>query len=115
MTDDQKKAVTEWLGECYFEGYGKCPHCGHYCSGSTVFCNPPIKNRTFTADSDFFACFNRLVELGEWGNFISWAFHNQQCNHVDFDIWYHGKNPDGTWRLCTLTAEWRRKEESNER
>ncbi len=23
-----------------------CPHCGHYCTGKTAFCNPPIKSTT---------------------------------------------------------------------
>jgi len=23
-----------------------CPHCGHYCTGKSAFCNPPIKSAT---------------------------------------------------------------------
>ena len=47
MTETQRKFLTEYLGECWHKD-DVCPHCGYYCTGKSVYCCPPIPNRTFT-------------------------------------------------------------------
>lgn len=125
MTEEQKKAVTKWLGECWheevpvtFENYGS----GHICSCGQAQFNPYMleyhierNNRTFTEPADFFAVFDRLVEKGLYVDFDEWCFqqwtdqrpfNDMSRNLAEFTIWLLSKNPDGTYRLCSLVAEW---------
>jgi hypothetical protein len=72
-------------------------------------------NRTFKADSDFFAVFDKLHELGEWIEFYHFTWQrwyeipNQES--IKFHPWAHtqwllSKTDSGHWRLCELAVEY---------
>ena len=102
--------ITEWLGECWHEGFSfLCTKCG---------ADEPL-NRTFTTPDDFFACFNRLVALGRWDEFSLFAMQNWYGDaHVEYDKdtrkefipWLNSRTESGHFRLCTLIAEWLKEE-----
>ena len=120
MTDDDKKRLTEWLGECWHEGMEVKP-----CSVGSMRtpcskCGKNKYNRTFTTPYDFFACFNRLVELGEWLKFFAFAHeivNTDECNAWSWDMdepehwaelsqWLLSRTESGHYRLCVLVSEW---------
>ena len=110
MTDDDKKRLTEWLGECWHPPLwpldnGYCPVCGK----GAIW-------RDFTTWDDFGACFNRLVELGEWEGFCRWLVISDECgtlvfrdhylfNHREIK-WLLSRTESGHYRLCVLVGEW---------
>jgi hypothetical protein len=100
MTNEQKKLLTEWLGEPWPSD--KAPL--HKC----------IMRRTFAAPDDFFAVFDKLVEKGEWGRFyylaeIEWARTDETPIAgftATFNKWLNSRTESGGFRLCQLVAEW---------
>ena len=109
MTDDDRKMLTEYLGECW--------HKHIVDSDSPIDCScgsPGIHdNRTFTTWGDLGALVCKMVERGDWGIF---------ANHVAKEEWnaYEYSNPEWlrcdftSWlitdpaRTCNLIAEWLR-------
>jgi hypothetical protein len=111
MTQDDCKLITEkLLGEEWNEIAGK-----YY----------KMSNRTFQDPQDFFACFEKLVERGEWGNFITYADHyyghtEEGVEWIDtyrddscppsfaevFTEYLNSRTESGHFRLCYLVAEW---------
>ena len=96
MTDDDKKRLTEWLGERYSKGLVGYPykHEGIICS-----------NRTFTTPDDMMEVFHKLVEIDKWANF---KWHENTVRQWDLDetnlvysdwLFY---NPT---RFCQLAAD----------
>jgi hypothetical protein len=67
-------------------------------------------NRTFQDPQDFFACFNRLVELGKWIPFENMAFVEWDVTtrspYQQFTEWLLSRTESGHMRLCVLCAEW---------
>ena len=74
MTDEQRKALTLYLGECWHEAEKRyvnlggmntevpmwiCKHCG---DGSTSSDISWAKHRTFTTDADMMALFRKMVD-----------------------------------------------------
>jgi hypothetical protein len=119
LTEQDCKLITEkLLGECWHEKGNKawidmfggppteeCKHCQH----------KGIENRTFTDPQDFFACFNSLVEKGEWNEFDEWAYmkwdqlkpFNDLSRHLgEHSQWLLSRTESGHFRLCCLVAEW---------
>ena len=97
MTEEDCKRVAKWLGKC-----NECKEL--FCSlvGECIY--------TFTDPADFFACFDRLVEKGEWDEFRKLAlhkyFHHPDGNGVvDILEWLLSKTPTGHYRLCALLSE----------
>lgn len=95
MTEEDCKRVTGWLGPEYVTGYmGKIGR--------------------FTTPDDYFACFDRLVELGEWDEFYTYFWElwesgiNRMVDYHDVFEWLNSKTPTGYMRLCWLVAEWRK-------
>jgi hypothetical protein len=72
-----------------------------------------MSNRTFTDPQDFFACFEKLVELGEWEKF-KWFFiekFKEQLLDIRTSMlcpyqWLNSRTESGHYRLCVLCAEW---------
>jgi hypothetical protein len=98
MNESDKKLVTEWLGEKRFEWKDEM-------STDEVVAMVTATRRTFTEDSDFFACFNRLVELGEWTKFEWWSIQRQPIGSVSYIQWLLSRTESGHYRLCVLCAE----------
>ena len=121
MNEEDRKRLTEWLGECWHEAmlYQKIPHRVNFLT--EVHCKCGAKygtpNRTFTDPDDFFACFERLVELGKWVEFDEWAymkwdslkpFNDLSRNLGEHSKWLLSKTDSGHMRLCVLVAEARK-------
>jgi hypothetical protein len=107
MTNEQKKLLTEWLGEPWPSD--KAPL--HKC----------IMRRTFAAPDDFFAVFDKLVEKGEWGRFYYWAeiewaetdYTPISGFSATFNKWLNSCTESGHYRLCQLTANYLKEKEKN--
>jgi hypothetical protein len=107
LTYEQKKALTEMMGECYWnlddlDDEGICKKCGTCVEGH----HP---NRTFTTDADMVDLFRWLVRRGKWNEFEEYAY-DRFSNEIDnsgFDT--------ATWlfydpsRFCWLVNEAREK------
>jgi hypothetical protein len=76
-----------------------------------------------TSPADFFACFNRLVELGEWEEFSQYAFDlffkeyagEKTCGCFQYNQWLLSRTESGHYRLCVLVAEWLKQTEGGSR
>lgn len=113
LTDDDRKLLTEFLGECWHDGpifreyipgvehiqfvELECSKChGHY-----------LKNRTFTTWQDTGDLKERLVEMGEWIGFKQFARMNHpECGGEDFIDWLMDQI-----RFPELVAGWLKKRE----
>jgi hypothetical protein len=112
LTQDDCKLITEkLLGEKWhkwIDDKGMCA-CGHYHSPTADLYGgklPSYMNRTFQAPQDFFACFEKLVELGEWDEFEWWSIQRQPIGSVSYIQWLLSRTESGEFRLCQLVAEW---------
>jgi hypothetical protein len=123
MNEEQKKRLTNWLGECWHERGDKARFNPWQLTETWECknCKKHHTNRTFTEHADFFACFEKLVERGEWKEFHVWARH-QFCkdfvtvfsrNEMEsaYNAWLNSRTESGNYRLCVLCAEWLRKGE----
>jgi hypothetical protein len=79
-------------------------------------------NRTFQDPQDFFACFEKLVELGEWNEFDEWAYmkwdqlkpFNDLSRHLgEHSQWLLSRTESGEFQMCQLVSEWL-KEKTND-
>jgi hypothetical protein len=124
MEENDKKRLTEWLGLCWHDyawvgkdGVGWRCKCGH----ETYLPDTFQQNRTFADPQDFFACFEKLVELGKLPKFgmYLWKFGLARFS-TDSWITWTGSPPaqcflhedvlsrteSGHFRLCVLCVEW---------
>ena len=91
MTEEQRKALTEYLGECWNE-------------------NSPCKNRTFGIHVDLYAVYSRMVEKKEWKEFWGEA---HKCKYAppygqpEFTAWLFCLNcPDQIPERMKMAAGW---------
>jgi len=116
MTDNQKKMLTEWMGECWHEwnpkvqngetseGQPYCLKCDY--QGTYGF------RRTFDTWADLGACMEKLAEKGEWIDFFDeiytswWATNLTHSPAEDFTSWLFRPKVDGKPHFCKLVAEW---------
>jgi hypothetical protein len=96
MNESDKKRLTKWLDECWHDSWSQCTKCERYY----------VKQRDFTSPADFFACFDKLVELGEWTKFEWWSIQRQPIGSVSYIQWLLSRTESGHYRLCVLVAEW---------
>jgi hypothetical protein len=96
MTQDDCKLITEWLGEYWID------------NTADVRKWLPSPNRTFTTPQDFFACFDKLVELGRWNLFMHYAMLKYDGEYIEYRqmAWLLSRTESGHMRLCVLCAEW---------
>ena len=89
MTEEQRKALTEYLGECW--DADKRP-------------GGDLPNRTFTTDADMMALFRKMVDKGEYDSFylplLSSLWHRK--GDALFSTWLF-YDPE---RFCCLVAQW---------
>jgi hypothetical protein len=112
MNESDCKLITEWLGLCWHDydwvgkdGVGWRCKCGH----ETYLPDTFHHNRTFTDPQDFFACFEKLVELGKWIGFEDFAgveYTNDDSPFIPYTTWLLSRTESGHYRLCVLCAEW---------
>lgn len=93
MNDEDRKQLTEWLGECWLT--------------APDYWKPYEPNRTFTEPDDMMACKDRLAEVGLIEHFdafiyIKWHewFEGDEGQYIYFWEWLI--EPD---RFCQLCAD----------
>jgi hypothetical protein len=114
MNEESKRRLANFLGECWHEWEPaehvtfKCKLCGKWIYEKHAW--ESSNRRTFTAPADFFAVFDRLVELKRWRNFIEWVcLTTEQARKGDgteLMKWLLSKTNTGEYRLCWLVGEW---------
>jgi hypothetical protein len=74
MNEESKRRLANFLGECWHERLEPF-HASTYCKKCNQYFYDwdYVLNRTFTTPDDYFAVFDRLVELGEWEEFYMFA------------------------------------------
>jgi hypothetical protein len=121
MVESDCKLITEkLLGEKW---HISTVHPGTDCTGPLITCScgaegwpEPCQNRTFQDPQDFFACFEKLVELRKWLPFENSAYvvyektENIKINDLRHDPsaftqWLLSRTESGHYRLCVLCAE----------
>jgi hypothetical protein len=116
MNESDKKLITErLLGECWHDAPYNVPKTDivYRCVKCKTAVYPASGFRTFTDPQDFFACFEKLVELGEWEKF-KWFFiekFKEQLLDIRTSMlcpyqWLNSRTESGHYRLCVLCAEW---------
>ena len=98
MTDDDRKALTLYIGECWheFERF--------VCDDSSAFdrckkCKLPMRvciNRTFSTHDDLYAVFSKIALQWEWGKFDTFML-NKWYDQFPFQEW---KMPYIQWLSC---------------
>ena len=114
ITDEQRKELTLFLGECWHEyddrgvvylptggGYaGRCKTCGQYYKEDEL--------RTFTAPDDMVALAKRMVEKGVWPEFIDHAAllhdHNREREHKTTGYFFIAWFLTDPARFCWLVS-----------
>jgi hypothetical protein len=120
MNEESKRRLTNFLGECWHEWEPaehvtfKCKLCGKWIYEKHAW--DSSNRRTFTTPDDYFAVFDRLVELGEWEEFYmfatsayknSFALLWRDVSEWAVSRWLHSKTDTGEYRLCWLVGEWK--------
>lgn len=118
MTDETRKLLTEYLGECWHEPINEtlCS-CGRE-DLHNAYIHSLNMNRTFTTAADLHALHRKIYEKGEWEEF--WTFSEKlqyrklgNAFHTKgIDEYYSSQNAwlsclDGGYeRGCQLVSEW---------
>ena len=106
MTDEQRKALTLYLGLCWHDlfqvhpseyGLVTCVKCGE---------NMPLPNnndRTFDNDADMMALFRKMVDYLNFGAFQNFAYKyfNEYPNYTFTEWLFYDPS-----RFCCLVAQW---------
>ena len=115
LTEDDKKRLTEFLGECLHEPYWHdmrgtiCYKCDHSLNGiSDMY-------RQFTTWEDLGALKEKLVETGKWNDFDEWAYMKWDSLKPFNDL-SRRLEEQSDWlftlnRFCWLVSEFLRKEQ----
>lgn len=114
LTDERRKALTEYLGECWhkykhivpksdggYYDFVKCKKCGDACSGAYG-----KAQRTFTTDADMMAMFRKLTDTDDFNPFYSWAMWKHtywSVKNYEEMITFLFYDPK---RFCELVGEW---------
>ena len=103
MNDDDRKLLTEFLGELFRPGLVGMPY---------TFEGKTYSNRTFTTPDDFFALVKRLRETGKVIEFCKYlkafglARVSESCYTTSTDRWYIALDCIDPARFSGLVAEW---------
>jgi hypothetical protein len=96
LTDERRRALTGYLGECHHEG--RMPiNCGYRCvkCGDTY-----VVNRTFDNDDDMMALFRKIKDSKKFSSFWHFAVSKER-DAVELDWLFYNAE-----RFCNLVAEW---------
>lgn len=130
LTDEKRKRLTSYLGECWHEWIVAYPqegedestdyrYRGHKCAKCNTYYpvqlnDGPLIFHSFTTYEDLGKLKDKLVENGEfWGHnsFLDWANNNWEHDYTSDDNFMEWLLDPS--RFCGLVAEWlerRRKE-----
>lgn len=109
MTDEQRKALTLYLGLYWHENASNIYHpwkcsCGEEARDS-VYLENHIEdcNRTFTTDPDMMTLFRKMVDSLKFGAFQNFAYKhfNEYPNYTLTEWLFYDSE-----RFCCLVAEW---------
>lgn len=120
MTDDDRKLLTEYLGECWHEQVENTAYYTCVCGFQAVYkkdFNFHVKGhnthhtRTFATPADLFLVFGKMVEKGEWDEFRTYADGKRieeawkRTGIADLDVWLFCLNtPDKIKDRLTMAA-----------
>ena len=112
LSENDRKRLTEYLGECWHE----LKHLGWkdwVCSCGAKKCERSSFHRTFTTWQDFGDLKNKLVEKGEWKEFIIYSIDiwSRENHFVDFDPEEHTDWLINAKRFCGLVNGWLKSKE----
>ncbi len=120
LTEQDRKRLTEFLGECWHEeeveNDAQCKHCEYNVSG-VEYGSDYISdyNRTFATPDDFFALKEKLVEKGWWMKFRLFTYE-LWINSLPISSSVYGLEIFEEWlinapRFCWLVNEWLKEKE----
>ena len=95
MTDEQRKALTEYLGECWHTYDVSCPEDSDPC----LICGSRKENRDFDNDADMMALYRAIYEKGKWSKFIIYA-EKTYCFQLQLDSLRHNLHNFTAWLFC---------------
>ena len=95
LTDEQRKALKEYLGEPYATSEYTVANNGDLVSVRTV-----IGEHSFTTDADMMALFRKMVDNRKFGAF--WQFAVDKKRYAGAIDWLF-YDPE---RFCYLVAQW---------
>jgi len=112
MKDEDKKLLTEYLGECWHdcENDEECSKCKKTLRGYYFG-----THRTFTTRADMMDLYDRLFQKHKWHKFTVFAKMRFSFNDYDqtftnietgFYAWIFCLNGDGYEDKCQMVAEW---------
>jgi len=90
MNDEDKKLLTNFIGEKWHEDSGikgneqgttNLCTCGEYFATSSHFAQ--CGHRTFLTGDDMLALKNKIVKKGKWTQFFMWAWDLSDCDFID--------------------------------
>lgn len=115
MTEEKRKVLTEWMGECWHEEdieYTKKAirdprHRSVFaiCSKCKKTYGRSKRDRTFTTDADMMAVFRAIRDKGIWNQFEPYCWKKSELKGLEgldeFMPWLFLDNPE---RACCLAA-----------
>ncbi len=105
MNDETRKALTEYIGECFNTNFGITDDPAPYCMN----CNHSHGGRLFDCPDDAHAVFKAMVDKGRFGEFYYWAI-NRIVPGMNLGSSTTTRQLLDPVRLCQLAGEWRMKE-----
>ena len=111
LTDERRKVLTEYLGECWHETFGELQKDTMFftcqkCSKVFQFADTELGiQRTFDTDADMMALFRKMVDMKKYDEF---RFLTKERLTFALPFGTFGE----TWlfydpeRFCNLVAEW---------
>jgi hypothetical protein len=94
LTDDERKVLTEYLGECWHskETWYDCDTATH------------CKRRTFTTPADLHAVYSKMVERKEWEEFQNhMVYKYREVEKDDYTRWFVAAFEK--WLFCLACPE----------
>lgn len=118
MEDRNREYLIKWMGECYFRRENFTWSKTKVGLDECCFCKQDSKyhrrNRSFTTSQDFFDVKDKLVENGEWNEFVSVSIPNGNSTDILGKYFYDSEAID--WLLnpshfCQLAVDYLREKE----
>ena len=106
LTDDDRKLLPEYLGECWHESFAdecnQCKNCSVWKKRFTEW------NRTFTTMPDLIALYEAIHGEGKWDDFFWWIGERSPSPfEAKANAWLFCLNaPDQIPERCKMVAEW---------
>jgi len=114
LTDDQRKMLTLYLGDCWHEISGLVLdfHCS--CGAKMMFASEAmdhqLKNRTFITESDMMALYRAIWKARKWEDFCEYAYEHYEARWKRYDgklfAWIICLSGEGYEERCGMVADW---------